>query len=349
MKSFEHGYLYEMPISHDLLSTMRALGEFRGLEGLYTQQSPEVLETLRRAAIVQSVESSNRIEGVIVAAGRIDPLVLKRAKPRDRSEQEVAGYRDVLAKIHADAERLKLSTDLIRGWHREMYGYTKEKAGRWKTRDNVILEVRADGGQAVRYRPVSALATPKYMVRLVEFFAREISERKTDPLVLAAAFVLDFECIHPFADGNGRVGRLLTLLLLYQAGYGVGRYISLERIVERSKETYYEVLQRSSQGWHDGQHDLRPWLEYFLGTLIAAYKDFEARVGTIASAKGAKRELVKNAIAHLPQRFTISELALVCKGISRATLVRALFDLRTDGKLCCLGRGPDAQWERVGG
>ncbi|OGA45323.1 MAG: cell filamentation protein Fic, partial [Betaproteobacteria bacterium RIFCSPLOWO2_12_FULL_63_13] len=235
MKSFEHGYLYEMPISHGLLSTIGALGEFRGREGLYTRQSPEVLETLRRAAIVQSVESSNRIEGVTVAADRIDPLVLRRAKPRDRPEQEVAGYRDVLAKIHADAERLRLSTDLIRGWHREMYGYTKEKAGRWKTRDNVILEVRADGGQAVRYRPVSALATPKYMLRLVEFFAREISERKTDPLLLAAAFVLDFECIHPFADGNGRVGRLLTLLLLYQAGYGVGRYISLERIVERSK------------------------------------------------------------------------------------------------------------------
>lgn len=349
MKSFEHGYLYDMPISHGLLSTMGALGEFRGREGLYTRQSPEVLETLRRAAIVQSVESSNRIEGVTVAAGRIDPLVLKRAKPRDRSEQEVAGYRDVLAKIHMDPGRVKLSTDLIREWHREMYGYTEEKAGRWKTRDNLILEVRADGEQAVRYRPVSALATPKYMTKLVKFFGDEMAQRRTHPLVLAAAFVLDFECIHPFADGNGRLGRLLTLLLLYQAGYGVGRYISLERIVERSKETYYEVLYRSSRGWHDGQHDLRPWLEYFLGTLIAAYKDFEARVGTIASAKGAKRELVKNAIAHLPHRFTIGELAHVCKGISRATLVRALFDLRTDGKLRCLGRGPDAQWERVGG
>jgi len=349
VKSFEHGYLYDMPISHGLLSTMGALGEFRGREGLYTRQSPEVLETLRRAAIVQSVESSNRIEGVTVAAGRIDPLVLKRAKPRDRSEQEVAGYRDVLAKIHMDSGRIKLSTDLIRGWHREMYGYTEEKAGRWKTQDNLILEVRAHGKQAVRYRPVSALATPKYMTKLVEFFGDEMAQRRTHPLALAAAFVLDFECIHPFADGNGRLGRLLTLLLLYQAGYGVGRYISLERIVERSKETYYEVLYRSSQGWHDGQHDLRPWLEYFLGTLIAAYKDFEARVGTIASAKGAKRELVKNAIAHLPHRFAIGELAHVCKGISRATLVRALFDLRTDGKLRCLGRGPDAQWERVGG
>lgn len=348
MKSFEHGYLYEMPISHGLLTTMRALGEFRGRETLHSRQSPEVLETLRRAAIVQSVESSNRIEGVTVGAGRMDPLVLKRAKPRDRSEQEVAGYRDVLAKIHADSGRLEVSTELIRGWHRGMYSYTKEKAGRWKTRDNVILEARANGGHAVRFRPVSALATAKFMARLVELFGRELGAGKTDPIVLAAAFVLDFECIHPFADGNGRLGRLLTLLLLYQAGYGVGRYVSLERIVEQSKETYYEVLHRSSQGWHEGRHDLRPWLEYFLGTLIAAYKDFEARVGTIASAKGAKRELVKNAIAHLPPRFGIGELAQACKGISRKTLARALHDLRIQGRLRCLGRGPDAQWERMG-
>lgn len=348
MKSFEHGYLYEMPISHGLLSTVRALGEFRGREGLYTRQSPEVLETLRRAAIVQSVESSNRIEGVTVAPGRIDPLVLKRAKPRDRPEQEVSGYRDVLALIHAEPLRHRLSTTLIRTWHRMMYQYTEEKAGGWKRQDNAILEVRPDGKQVVRFRPVSALATPKFMTRLVQLFDQEHSARKADPLVLTAAFVLDFECIHPFADGNGRLGRLLTLLLLYRAGYGVGRYISLERIVEQSKETYYEALHRSSQGWHEGRHDLRPWVQYFFGTLIAAYKEFESRVGTIASAKGAKRELVRNAIAHLLPRFTIGELSRVCKGISHRTLVRALEDLREDGKVRCLGKGPHAQWERIG-
>jgi Fic family protein len=348
MKSFEHGYLYEMPISHGLVSSMRALGEFRGREGLSTRQSPEVLETLRRAAIVQSVESSNRIEGVTVAEGRIDPLVLRRATPRDRSEQEVAGYRDVLAKIHADPSRMKLSLTLIQGFHRDMYRYTREKAGRWKTGDNAILETRADGNKVIRFRPVSAIGTPNFMRRLVELYLRELAAGKADPLFIAAAFVLDFECIHPFADGNGRVGRLLTLLLLYQCGYGVGRYISLERIVEQSKETYYEALYRSSQGWHEGRHDLRPWVEYFLGVLIAAYNDFEARVGSISSAKGAKRVLVKNAVAHLPPRFTIAELANVCKGIGRRTLVRALEDLRAEGSVRCLGRGPDAQWERTG-
>jgi len=347
VKSFEHGYLREMPISHGLLSSVGLLGNFGGREALYVRQSPEVLDTLRRAAMVQSVESSNRIEGVTVAAGRIDPLVLRRAKPRDRAEQEVAGYRDVLARIHADPERLKLSTALVRGFHRQMYRYSGEKAGNWKRKDNVILETRADGKQAVRFRPVSALATPRFMQRLVELHARELGSGKVDPLLLAAAFVLDFECIHPFIDGNGRVGRLLTLLLLYQCGYGVGRYISLERIVEQSKETYYEALHRSSQGWHDGRHDLRPWVDYFVGVLIAAYNDFEARVGTISSAKGAKRKLVKNAIAHLLPRFTIGELARVCKGISRKTLARALRDLQAEGAVRCLGRGPDAQWERL--
>jgi len=311
------------------------------------RQSPEVLDTLRRAAMVQSVESSNRIEGVTVGAGRIDPLVLKRAKPRDRAEQEVAGYRDALANIHADPDRMKVSAALIRDLHRQMYQYADEKGGRWKARDNVILEVRQDGTQAVRFRPVSALATPKHMQRLMELHERELAAGKIDALLLAAAFVLDFECIHPFTDGNGRVGRLLTLLLLYQCGYGVGRYISLERIVEQSKETYYEALHRSSQGWHEGRHDLRPWVDYFVGVLIAAYNDFEARVGTISSAKGAKRQLVKNAIAHLLPRFTIGELARVCKGISRKTLARALRDLQVEGAVRCLGRGPDAQWERL--
>ena len=221
MKSFEHGYLYDMPISHGLLSSVGLLGGFRGREVLYVRQSPEVLDTLRRAAMVQSVESSNRIEGITVAVGRIDPLVLNRAKPRDRAEQEVAGYRDALANIHADPDRMKVSATLIRALHRQMYQYSDEKGGRWKTKDNVILEVRQDGSQAVRFRPVSAMATPKCMQRLVELYERELAAGKIDALLLAAAFVLDFECIHPFMDGNGRVGRLLTLLLLYQCGYGV--------------------------------------------------------------------------------------------------------------------------------
>ncbi len=348
MRSFEHGYLFDTAVSHSMAMAMRLLGEFRGRQRLYAEQSPEVLETLRRTAMIQSAESSNRIEGIVVPEDRIAPLVDKKAKPRDRSEQEVAGYRDVLGAIHANHASLRLSPELIRGWHRSMHRYTGEQGGGWKPRDNAILEVRPDGRQVVRFRPVSAAGTPSFVDGLVRQFLQALAESKADPLLLTASFILDFECIHPFMDGNGRVGRLLTLLLLYQSGYEVGRYISLERIVEESKETYYESLHKSSQGWHEGQHDLRPWWEYFLGTLAAAYGEFESRVGNITSARGAKREMVQNTIHRLPPRFKFADLQRACPGISYPTLRRALADLRRKRKLRSLGRGRDAEWERIG-
>ena len=348
MRSFEHGYYLETPLSHELLMAVRAVGEFCGRQRLYAEQSPEVLATLKRAAMVQSVESSNRIEGITVAPGRIDGLVAKKSKPRDRSEQEVAGYRDVLAAIHVNHARMRLSANLILDWHRTLYRYTKERGGKWKAKDNAILEVQPDGRQVVRFKPVTALATPKFMERNVKLFNEAMAEQKTDPLLLIATFVFDFECIHPFTDGNGRIGRLLTLLLLYQAGYEVGRYISLERIVEDSKETYYETLHKSSQGWHEGRHDLRPWWNYILGMLTAAYKEFEGRVGSITSARGAKREMVQNAIRRLPDRFRIGDLQRSCPGVSYPTLKRALSDLKRQRKIRCLGKGRDAEWERMG-
>lgn len=349
MRSFEHAYYLDTAPSHGLVMAVRALGEFRGRQMLYAEQSPEVLETLKRVAMVQSTESSNRIEGITVAPGRIEGLVAKKSRPRDRSEQEVAGYRDVLAAIHVNHENMRISTQLVRNWHRLLYRYTGERGGNWKAKDNAILEVQPDGRQTVRFKPVSAVGTPKFMDRLVKLFDEAAAEPKVDPLLLIATFVLDFECIHPFADGNGRIGRLLTLLLLYRAGYEVGRYISLERIVEESKETYYEALHGSSQGWHDGRHDLRPWWNYFLGMLTAAYKEFESRVGTITSARGAKRELVRRAIEHLPARFSVGDLRRACPGVSYPTLQRALADLRNEKKIRCLGRGPDSQWERLKG
>lgn len=349
MRSFEHGYLFETPLTHSLLMTVRALGEFRGRQVLYSEQSPEVLETLRRVAMVQSTESSNRIEGITVAADRIEALVTKKVTPKDRSEQEVAGYRDVLAAIHANYNKLHLSTDLIRSWHRMMYRFTGEAGGEWKKKDNAILEVLPDGRQVVRFQPISAIATPQVMEGLITQFVRTAEEAKADPLLLVASFIFDFECIHPFTDGNGRIGRLLTLLLLYQAGYEVGRYISLERIVEESKETYYESLLKSSQGWHEARHDLRPWWNYFLGMLTAAYKEFELRVGTITSARGAKREMIRRAVERITGRFTIGDLKRACPGVSYPTLQRALTDLKKRQKVRCLGRGPSAQWERIKG
>jgi len=348
MRSFEYGYLLEQPISQNLLMTVRTLGEYRGRQTLYQKQSPEVLETLKKVAMVQSVESSNRIEGVIVAADRLEAIVAKKIRPKGHSEEEVAGYRDVLSDIHANAKRMILTSDLILRFHRQMYARTPEKGGQWKSKDNAILEVLPDRRQVIRFRPVSALATPEFIKKLCTFYQQAIDERQGEPLLLIASFVFDFECIHPFWDGNGRIGRLLTLLLLYQAGYEAGRYISLERIIEESKETYYEVLLNSSHGWHEAKHDLRPWWNYFLGTLIAAYKEFEERMGTITTAKGAKREMVQQTINRLPSRFKFSELQRACPGVSYPTLKRALMDLKRQKKVRCLGRGRDAEWERIG-
>jgi Fic family protein len=348
MRSFEHGYLLEQPISQELLMTVRMLGEFRGRQNLYQQQSPEILETLKRAAMVQSVESSNRIEGVTVEHERLEAIMAHKTKPKDRSEQEVAGYRDVLAEIHANAKRLTLTPELILRFHRQMYARTPSKGGNWKKKDNAILEIRPDGKQVVRFKPVSALAAPRFMEKLCKLYHEAIDKQQAEPLLLIASFIFDFECVHPFWDGNGRMGRLLTLLLLYQAGYEAGRYISLERIIEESKETYYEVLLKSSQHWHEERHDLRPWWNYFLGTLIVAYKEFEDRVGHLKTARGAKGEIVRQAIERLPNEFTAKELRHACPGVSPGMIRVVLRELQKEKRLTCAGHGPAAVWRREG-
>jgi Fic family protein len=347
MKSFEFEYYLDMPLTHEALKTIRIIGEYRGREVLFKHQTPEVLESLRKTAIIQSAESSNRIEGIEVAPGRIDNLILKQVKPVDRSEQEVAGYRDVLAAIHSHPDRYIISPAVISDFHRQMYRYTGEKAGQWKIKDNAIFEIRGDDKKVVRFQPVSALKTSEYVAKLCTFYKKSLETGKSDPLLLISTFILDFECIHPFMDGNGRIGRLLTLLLLYQAGYEVGRYISLERIIEESKETYYDSLYKSSQGWHKGEHDIRPWWNYFQGMLTAAYKDFEIRVGTITKTQGAKREMVENAVLRLPSRFRFSDVQRACPTVSYPTLKRALSELAKKKKIQSMGKGRDAQWELI--
>jgi Fic family protein len=346
MKSFEHDYYLHQPISQALLMSVRALGEFRGRQVLYRDQFPEALETLRRVAIVQSTESSNRIEGITVPAERLEAIVAKKSRPKNRSEQEVAGYRDVLSEIHSNYSKHRLSPDLILRWHKQMFRFTTEEAGIWKKEDNAIIEVLPDGRKVVRYRALPADATPHAMEQLCAEYQERITQGNAEPLLTIASFVLDFECIHPFKDGNGRMGRLLTLFLLYQAGYEVGRYISLERVTEESKETYYDALRKSSQRWHEGGHDLNPWWMYFFGTLIAAYREFEGRVGSITSARGAKRQMVMAAFERLPETFSFGDFQRACQGVSYGTLRRVLEELKKARKVVPLGRGRDAQWKK---
>ena len=260
------------------------IAEVKGRQDLYVQRPPEMLATLRETALIQSVESSNRIEGVTVASDRLRPLVLENARPRDRSEEEIQGYRRALELIHSQASGLAITPDLLQRLHALIQEGSGD-AGQWKRVDNEIVELREGAPPLVRFRPVGVAETPGAVEELCLLYRHAVNQSLAPPLVAAAALVLDFLCIHPFRDGNGRISRLLTLLALYQHGYEVGRYVSLERIVEESQAEYYEVLRASSQKWHEGAHDLIPWLNYFLTTLKRAYRELEKADGRFLGAK----------------------------------------------------------------
>ncbi len=347
MKLFEQGFIEQQPINQRLLQTIRLIGEYKGKQELFKEQAPQVLETLRQAAVIQSTESSNRIEGITVPLERIKKLVTTKTTPRDRSEQEIAGYRDVLTTIHTSYSHIPFTPNIVLQLHRDLYQFAVNTGGRWKTVDNEISATYPNGTKVIRFRPTPAYATPEAMAQLHEQFNRLWESGEIEPLLLIPTYILDFLCIHPFLDGNGRMARLITLLLLYKAGYEVGRFISLERIVERTKESYYDTLYQSSQGWHEGQHDLLPWWEYFLGVMVlSAYRDFEKRVGFVTSAKGSKTAIVLDVINNLPRDFSIRELQERCPTVGIDLIRRILRREREAGHLTCIGRGADARWHK---
>lgn len=346
--SFGEKYLLR-PVGQGLLQTIRALGEYKGKEALFSRQAPQVLATLRERAVIRSIESSNRIEGVTAPPARMRELVASHTEPRDRSEQEIAGYREVLKLVHASARDMLFSPSVVRQLHRDLYQFSPGgHGGKYKRADNAITETDARGRVRVRFRPVAAFATPDAMDLLHQRFRRARDEARIEPLLLIPAYVLDFLCIHPFTDGNGRMARLLTLVLLYQFEFEVGRYVSLEAQVEQTKEGYYAALEKSSRNWHRGRHRIEPWWEYFLGVMLhSAYREFEARVGAIRSAKGAKGDLVRDAIRNLPQRFRYADVERTCPNVSRPTIQRAFATLRRRGEIRCLTAGRDATWEKI--
>ena len=248
MKSLNPEFLQKQPITHNILQTIRRIAEYKGKQDLYKEQSPQILETLRQAAIIQSTESSNRLEGITAPLERIRDLVAKKTNPRNRSEQEIAGYRDVLHTIHANSADIPLTTGVVLQFHRDLYQFIPGQGGKWKPTDNEITEIQSNGTKVVRFYPVPAHMTPDAMETLHKQFAEIWQTGEIEPLLLIATYILDFLCIHPFLDGNGRMARLLTLLLLYKAGYEVGRYISLEQMVEQTKEgsmTLFSLLPRA--------------------------------------------------------------------------------------------------------
>lgn len=324
------------------------LGEFRGKQELYTRQSPQRLKVLREHALIESAVSSNRIEGVALDASRLrDVLVAPKPLFRDRDEEEVRGYRDALDWVHRDATRIEMSEESIRRLHAMARGQIWD-AGQYKEKDGDIIERYADGRERVRFRPVAAARTGEAMANLVADWQRSLDEAWVHPLIALAAFNLDFLCIHPFRDGNGRVSRLLWLLQCHRLGYEVGRYISLERLVEENKVRYYETLELSSQGWHEGRHDPWPYINFVLYILKTAYKEFAERVGEVAAPRGSKRELVLVALARISAEFAIVELERACPGVSRDMIRRVLRERQQAGAVECLGLGPGARWRKRG-
>jgi Fic family protein len=348
MRSLDRIFLENQAIPIEMGGLLQILGEFKGRQDLFRHQTPQVLESLRQLAVIESTESSNRIEGVTVAPDRFRELMLRPAKPRDRSEAEIIGYRNILSQIHTTPDQFEINDGTIKIFHHELYVNTDIPGGIWKRKDNTIEERLPDGRWISRFVPVSARETPFHMKEMCARFSRLWDERRISPLLIIPAFVLDFLCIHPFTDGNGRVSRLLTVLMLHQADYQVGRYISLERLIEQSKETYYEALQMSSKGWHEGRHRLKPWWEYSLGVLIKAYREFEERLGVVTKARGAKTAFIEEAIQRLPSTFSISDLERACPSISRDMIRVVLNRLRKEGHLLCKGTGRKALWEKRG-
>lgn len=277
MMTFRGKRLVETKLSPGTVWLLEKLAESKEKQELYEKQSARILNTLRETALVEGAESSNRIDGVTVDPERLRPLVLGNARPRDRSEEEIVGYRSALNWIHANHEKAPIKPETLRLLHALAQAGTIGDAGEWKESQNEIVELDPDGRLEVRFLPVEPALVPSAVEELCLAYNESLDQLKITPLLAVAALVFDFLCIHPFREANGRVSRLLTLLALYDHGHKVGRYISFERIIEQSKESYYETLQRSCVGWHDGNHDITPWFHYFLSTIHTAYSEFEER------------------------------------------------------------------------
>ncbi len=327
---------------------LERLAEARGRQELFTRQSPQRLKALREHALIESAVSSNRIEGVEIPQARLKAVLFGRPVLKDRNEEEVRGYRQALDRIHQRAAKIPVNSAPLLELHK-LSRAGAGAAGAFKARDVDIIERNPDGSHRVRFKTVSAKRTPAAVEGLVDGWERCLQERWGPPLVALAAFNLDFLCIHPFRDGNGRVSRLLLLLQCYRLGFEVGRYISLERLIEQNKERYYETLEESSRGWHEGRHNPWPYVNYLLFVLAEASREFEERVGQMKAPRGAKTEMIEAAVASQKEAFTLANLETACPGVSRDMIRRILKDMQGNGRIECLGRGPGAPWKRKEG
>ena len=347
MHEYKYKTVADTLLTADIVSMLTKIHEYKGEQNLFIEAKSDILTKLVEIAKIQSTESSNKIEGIYTSDERIKKLITDKTTPRNRDEQEIAGYRDVLSTIHDNFDFIPPKSTMILQLHRDLYKFSgSESGGKYKTGDNIIAETDSEGNRFVRFKPVSALETPDEIDRLCENFEREITSEQVDPLLLIPMFILDFLCIHPFNDGNGRMSRLLTLLLLYRSGYIVGKYISIEKLIEETKDTYYDALQRSSTNWHDNNNDYAPFARYMLGILLGAYREFETRVKTFVGV--SKNDRIREILRETLGKITKKELLEKCPDISKITVERTLREMVQSGEIIKIsgGRYTPYTWNR---
>ena len=347
MRIFDYSKLKDYQWDSELLGLVAQIHEYKGRQEVYLKQKPTVLDKLVEIAKIQSTEASNKIEGIVTTATRIQQLYMDKTTPKNRDEEEIMGYRDVLNTIHESYEYIPIRSSYILQLHRDLYKYS-EKAigGRYKNTQNVIAEERQDGTQIVRFTPLPPYETPDAINAICESFNQAIDSCIIDPLVLIPIFINDFLCIHPFNDGNGRMSRLLTTLLLYRCGYVVGRYISIESKIEKTKLSYYDVLEQSGIGWHEGTNDFTPFVKYILRIILSAYRDFENRINLVDEKLPAK-EQVRNAIKEKIGKFTKSEIMELVPTIGKASVENSLKELVKEGAIERHGNGRTTFYTRI--
>ena len=347
MRSFNYSAIKEMKWDSDILGYIAAIYKEAGKQELYLKQRPEELEKLVEIAKVQSTEASNAIEGIATTNTRIRQLVEEKTAPRNRDEQEIAGYRDVLNIIHESFDAIPITQNYILQLHKILYSHMNNPmAGRTKSVQNYFSATYPDGHTETLFTPMAPFETPEALDKICQEYNRVIGNMEVEPLIAIPIFIHDFLCIHPFNDGNGRMSRLLTTLLLYRSDFYVGKYISLEAKIAKNKDLYYTALNQSQHGWHEGTEDAVPFIKYLLSTILAAYKDFSVRFEIVAEKLPAI-DVVRKATQNKIGRFTKQDIRELCPALSLSSVEGALRKLVASGELKREGTGKNTCYYRL--
>ena len=347
MRNFNYSEIRNQKWDSDILGLIAAIYKEAGKQEMFLKQKPQELEKLVEIAKIQSTEASNAIEGIITTSTRIKQLVEEKTTPKNRDEQEIAGYRDVLNIIHDSFDAIPISQNYILQLHKILYSHMNNPMrGRTKGVQNYISATYPDGHVETLFTPLSPFETPEALDKICQEYNRVIGNMEVEPLIVIPIFIHDFLCIHPFNDGNGRMSRLLTTLLLYRNGFYVGKYISLEAKIARNKDLYYSALSQAQHGWHEGTEDVVPFIKYLLGTILAAYKDFEDRF-SLVETKLPALEMVRQASMYKIGRFNKQDIRELCPTLSNSSIEKAFRDLIALGEIQKEGKGKGTCYFRL--